>query len=138
MNVKAIQELIRRPYSQGTTVTNCVMHSNQPITSRSDDCRLCRTDVVNVLSRALAANEFLNKWKDEAVAAFEKLLNDEWRDIRVTIKSGWGDSGRRGTALAQVEGADGMSWTLVRWDEDDEDERLGLHKSGGLCAGEYV
>ena len=128
-----IDELINRPYSQGTTVTNCVAHSGQPITSRSDECRLCRTDVVNVLSRALRANEFLNTWKDDATKA---LQNDAWRDIWVTIKSGWAGAGRQGIALAQMNDAAGMSWTVVRWDYVDNG--LDLHKSGGLLAGEWA
>lgn len=66
------------------------------------------------------------------VAAVENIA---WRDIQVTIMRGWEGEGREGTALAHAEGADGMSWTLVRWSDEDD---LGLHRSSGLLAGEWA
>ena len=69
------------------------------------------------------------------VKTLRDAVNDAWRDIRVTIKSGWEGAGRQGTALAQSDDADGMSWTLVRWDDGGD---LALHKSGGLLAGKWA
>lgn len=67
-----IQELFekRKNYSSGSIVINCIVHSNMPITSRPDNCPLCRTDVSNTLSRAINVNKFLNSIVDD----LEKLL----------------------------------------------------------------
>lgn len=68
-----VTELLERAYTQGTIVVNCVGHSPMKITERPIDCRLCRTDQLNTLRRALAANEWLNQWKDDAAALLAEL-----------------------------------------------------------------
>jgi hypothetical protein len=63
---QARDELLSRQYQGGSTVTNCVSHMRRSILDRDDECRLCRADVRNTLSRAIAANEWLNTWKEDA------------------------------------------------------------------------
>lgn len=69
-------ELLSREFPTGTSVTNCVAHMGLSILERDDDCRLCRTDIRNVLSRALRANEWLNEWKEDATAVFRVDLGE--------------------------------------------------------------
>lgn len=71
-----LDELLSRTYHRGTTVTNCVVHMGMAITARPDDCRLCNADVRNTLSQAIAINEWLNEWKDDATAMLgPRLVN---------------------------------------------------------------
>ncbi len=63
-----VSELLARRYGGGVQVTNCVIHMGLDITKRGDDCPRCLTDVRNVLHRAIAANEWLNQWKEDAEA----------------------------------------------------------------------
>lgn len=67
-------ELLSREYHRGTTVTNCVVHIDMAITARPDDCRLCKADVRNTLSHAIAVNEWLNEWKDDATEVLQSLV----------------------------------------------------------------
>ena len=68
MDTRARDELLARAYpSGGSTVTNCVAHMGLDMQKRPDDCRLCQADIRNLLSRALAANKWLNEWKEDAV-----------------------------------------------------------------------
>ena len=81
-----IKKILNREYpSGGVTVTNCVMHINQSILERPRDCKLCQADILNVLSRALAANEWLNEWKSditEAFRRFSKYVIQEIEDVK--------------------------------------------------------
>ncbi len=61
-----VSELLARRYGGGVTVTNCVIHAGLDITKRGDDCPRCLADARNVLHRAIAANEWLNQWKEDA------------------------------------------------------------------------
>lgn len=62
------EELLNREcgIGGGTKVTNCVMHMSLPLTNRPSDCRLCSTDIQNRLGIAIAINEWLNVWKEDA------------------------------------------------------------------------
>lgn len=67
-----LAELLQREYRSGTTVTNCMAHSGD-IAKRPDDCSRCRTDLRNHMNQAIAINEFLNTWKDNAAELLATL-----------------------------------------------------------------
>jgi hypothetical protein len=68
-----IREILERQCyaASGTKVTNCVRHMHLDLTERPTSCELCAADVRNRLSDAIAVNEWLNKWKDDASAILE-------------------------------------------------------------------
>jgi len=76
-----IQELIARECNEagGTKITNCMVHQGRPLTDRPNDCRLCSSDVQSRLADAIAINEWLNKWKDDATKVLENLESEDWR-----------------------------------------------------------
>lgn len=53
--------------ASGTKVINCVAHSTLKLTERPPDCRLCSVDIQNTMRDAIAINEWLNEWKQEAI-----------------------------------------------------------------------
>lgn len=61
-----IAELLERTYQQGTIVTNCLIHAGLKVDARPQTCTPCWYDLRNLLERALAANRWLNDWKDAA------------------------------------------------------------------------
>lgn len=61
-----IEELLKREYSAGSRVINCVVHMDLDITKRPDDCLLCLTDLRNEFSLAASINAWLNVWKRDA------------------------------------------------------------------------
>jgi len=65
-----LQELLARECHEGggTRVTNCVLHSHKAFDDRPYECRLCSVDIQNHLRVAVAINEWLNQWKDDATA----------------------------------------------------------------------
>lgn len=67
------RELLNRKYVGGTTVTNCLIHSDSQYTARPDSCKLCLSDLRNVFSQAVGVNEWLNKWKDDATKLLEAV-----------------------------------------------------------------
>ena len=64
-----LKEILNRPFSSGTRVTNCILHSNRNFDERPDDCKLCLTDLRNQFNYAIRVNEFLNKIVDDAKQA---------------------------------------------------------------------
>ena len=40
--------------------------------------------------------------------------------MRVRIKHGWEDAGRIGTVLRELKGPDGIGWTVLVWDDDED------------------
>lgn len=73
-SLATLDELLSRTLSAGSRVTNCVIHMDRKITERSKECNLCNYDVANYLSRAIAINEWLNQWKDDATELLKKQL----------------------------------------------------------------
>ena len=64
------QELLSRKFIHGTSVTNCVKHSDRDLDHRPIECALCRTDIQNHSAKAIRINDWLNVWKEDA----EKVL----------------------------------------------------------------
>lgn len=66
----SLEELLSRECHQlsGTKVINCVMHLPAPLTDRPPGCHLCSVDVQNRLRDCIAVNEWLNQWKQDAIA----------------------------------------------------------------------
>ena len=62
---------LRRQFTAGTRVTNCVAHMGMSILERPDGCALCLSDLRNHMSFAIRVNEFLNGLRDEALARAE-------------------------------------------------------------------
>ena len=67
------QEILERKWSGGTRVINCVVHMTQPIDKRPEDCRLCLTDLRNHMNYCMSVNEWLNRWKDDAVKVLRSV-----------------------------------------------------------------
>ena len=63
--------ILNEPFHSGTRITNCISHSGLSLTERPEDCRLCRTDIVNQLSLAITINEFLNAKVEKALSAID-------------------------------------------------------------------
>ena len=63
-----VAELLSRECHEGggTKVINCIVHAGRVLTDRPTDCHLCSTDIQNRLRLAIAVNEWLNQWKDDA------------------------------------------------------------------------
>lgn len=70
-----IRELLARSCSEGsgTRVTNCIVHMHRNLTDRPSECHLCAADVSNHLRLAIAINEWLNRWKDDASAVLSEV-----------------------------------------------------------------
>jgi len=62
--IDQIREELRKQWSGGTRVTNCVVHMALAIDARPRDCDLCRTDLENQFRYALRVNEWLNERLD--------------------------------------------------------------------------
>lgn len=69
-----VTKLLDRKYSQGVTVTNCVLHMGDDITKRPDDCKLCLSDLRNHMNRCIAVNAWLNTWKDDATEILGRIV----------------------------------------------------------------
>lgn len=61
--------ILQEGYNQGSRVTNCVTHMNVDFEQRPEDCRLCRTDILNHMLLACRVNDFLNSKVDRAIEA---------------------------------------------------------------------
>jgi hypothetical protein len=73
-----INELLLRECHEagGTKVINCVRHMGMSLTSRPTNCELCATDVKNRFADAIAVNEWLNTWKDDAEALLRRAIQE--------------------------------------------------------------
>lgn len=77
MKEKVRELLARECYeASGTKVVNCMAHYNRLLTDRPASCPLCATDVSNRLSDAIAVNEWLNKWKDDAATLLRQAIQE--------------------------------------------------------------
>jgi hypothetical protein len=69
-----VKALLEREFESGTRVTNCVLHMTKPFDQRPDDCRLCQADIRNHMMFAIRVNEWLNIWKDDAIALLKEKM----------------------------------------------------------------
>lgn len=63
----AAREILAEPFSAGTRVVNCMVHTGA-LTERPRDCEKCATDIRNQLAFAIRVNEFLNDKVDRIKA----------------------------------------------------------------------
>lgn len=61
------QELLARSYDAKLPISNCAKHKNVKITDRSIDCPMCAADMRDMMRAALAANQWLCKWQEDAI-----------------------------------------------------------------------